>query len=40
MEVMRWVAREGFDRQKKHSDGVGGGCRARLEGRCCGVELE
>ena len=31
MEVIKWVARLGFERQKKHSAGVGGGRRARLD---------
>jgi len=42
MEVMRWVARLGFERQKKHESGPGGGSfvRPRLWGRpplllCC-----
>lgn len=33
MEVIRWVARLGFERQKKHCSGPGGGARARLRGR-------
>ena len=41
MEVIRWVARFGFERQKKHESGPGGGSflRPRLWGRplllCC-----
>ena len=34
MEVMRWVVRLGLERQKKHSEGPGGGPRfARFWGR-------
>jgi hypothetical protein len=34
MEVIRCVERLGFDRQKKHSDGPGGGLLLRFEGLC------